>query len=388
MLISNAAIRQRSTVFALMLIIVIVGIYSYATLPRESNPDITIPIVLVQTPYEGVASSDIESLITNPIERKLRGLKNVEKISSVSAEGSSMITIEFVPDVDIDDAMQWVRDKVDQAKGDLPKDLENDPSILEINLAEFPVLMVAVSGDVEEAMLKGVAEELEERIEEIQGVLDVVLTGGREHEIRVEFDPERLAAYRVSFNEIVSAVARENVNIPGGSIDIGQGKYLLRIPGEFSDPAEIDRVVMVVRNGKPIYFKDLATVDFVFKDATSYARLNSEKTVTLAVKKRTGENIIEVTDRVFALLQYAKPMLPDGVELSVTLNQSKDIRRMVKELENNILTGLILVVAVLFVFLGLRNSFFVALAIPFSMLLSFIIIQALGMTLNMVVCSA
>jgi CzcA family heavy metal efflux pump len=385
MLISNAAIRQRSTVFALMLIIIVVGIYSYVTLPRESNPDITIPIVLVQTNYEGVSSSDIESLITNPIERKLRGLKDVEELRSVSAEGSSMITIEFIPDVNIDDAMQWVRDKVDQAKGDLPNDLENDPSILEINLSEFPILMVAVSGQVEETVLKGVAETLEEHIEEIQGVLDVVLTGGREHEVRVEVDPDRLAAYRVSFNEIVSAVARENVNIPGGSIDIGQGKYLLRIPGEFTDPAEIDNVVMVVRDGKPIYFKDLATVDFTFEDATSYARLNSETTVTLAVKKRTGENIIEVTDRVFALIEAAKPMLPDGVELSVTLNQSKDIRRMVNELENNILTGLILVVTVLFVFLGLRNSFFVALAIPFSMLLSFIVIQALGMTLNMVV---
>ena len=385
MLISNAAIRQRSTVFALMLIIIVVGIYSYVTLPRESTPDITIPYVLVVTPYEGVASSDIESLITNPIERKLRGLKNVEEIRSVSAEGSSMITVEFVPDVDIDNALQWVRDKVDQAKGDLPADLEDDPQILEVNLAEFPVLMVAVSGDVPETVLKGVAEELEDHIEEVPGVLDVVLTGGRERQVRVEIDPERMAAYRVSFNEIVTAVARENVNIPGGSIDIGQGKYLLRIPGEFTDPTQIDNLVMVVRDGKPIYYKDMATVDFTFEDAKSHARLNGKPSVTLAVKKRTGENIIAVTDRVFALLEYAKPQLPEGIELSVTLNQSKDIRNMVSELENNILTGLVLVVSVLFMFLGLRNSFFVALAIPFSMLMSFSIIQALGMTLNMVV---
>ncbi len=385
MLISNAAIKQRSTVFALMLIIVVVGIYSYMTLPRESNPDITIPYVLVVTTYEGVASGDIESLITDPIERKLRGLKHVEEIRSVSAEGSSMITVEFMPDVDIDDAIQWVRDKVDQAKGDLPEDLENDPSILEVNLAEFPVLMVAVSGDVPETLLKGVGEELEEHIEEVPGVLDVVLTGGRENQVRVEIDPDRMAAYRVSFNEIVTAVARENVNIPGGSIDIGAGKYLLRIPGEFTDPAQIDSLVMVVRDGKPIYYKDMATVDFTFKDAQSYARLNGKPSVTLAVKKRTGENIIEVTDRVFALLEYAKPMLPEGIELSVTLNQSKDIRNMVSELENNILTGLVLVISVLFLFLGLRNSFFVALAIPFSMLISFTIIQALDMTLNMVV---
>jgi len=385
MLISNAAIRQRSTVFALMLIIMLVGIYSYVVLPRESTPDITIPYVLVVTPYEGVASSDIESLITNPIERKLRGLKNVEEIRSVSAEGSSMITVEFIPDVEIDDAIQWVRDKVDQAKGDLPDDLESDPQILEVNLSEFPVMMVAISGDVPETILKGVAEELEEHIEEISGVLDVVLTGGREHQVRVEIDPDRLAAYRISFNEVVAAVARENVNIPGGSIDIGQGKYLLRIPGEFTEPSQIDNLVMVVRDGKPIYYKDLATAEFTFEDATSYARLDGKPSVTLAVKKRTGENIIEVTDRVFALLEYARPLMPEGVELSVTLNQSKDIRRMVSELENNILTGLILVVSVLFLFLGLRNSLFVALAIPFSMLMSFVIIQALGMTLNMVV---
>jgi len=385
MLISNAAIRQRSTVFALMLIIVVVGIYSYAVLPRESTPDITIPYVLVVTSYEGVASSDIESLITNPIERKLRGLKHVDEIRSTSAEGSSMITVQFLPDVNIDDAIQWVRDKVDQSKADLPDDLESDPQILEINLSEFPVMMVAVSGDVPETVLKGTAEELEEHIEELPGVLDVVLTGGREHQVRVEIDPDRLAAYRISFNEVVAAVARENVNIPGGSIDIGQGKYLLRIPGEFTEPSQIDNLVMVVRGGKPIYYKDLATADFTFEDATSYARLDGKPSVTLQIKKRTGENIIEVTDRVFALLEYARPLLPDGVELTVTLNQSKDIRRMVGELENNILTGLILVVSVLFLFLGLRNSLFVALAIPFSMLMSFVIIQALGMTLNMVV---
>ncbi|MDT8440502.1 MAG: efflux RND transporter permease subunit [Desulfuromonadales bacterium] len=385
MLIANVAIQRRSSVFALMLIIVVVGIHSYLTLPRESTPDITIPYVLVVTPYEGVASADIESLITNPIERKLRGLKNVEEIRSVSAEDSSMITIEFIPDVNIDDAIQWVRDKVDQAKRDLPDDLENDPQILEVNLAEFPVMMVAISGDLPETVLKGVAEELEEHIEELPGVLDVVLTGGREREVRVEIDPDRMAALQLSFSEIVTAVARENVNIPGGSIDIGKGKYLLRIPGEFTDPAEIDDLIMVVRDGRPIYYKDLATVHFTFEDAKNYARLNGKPSISLAVKKRTGENIIAVTDRVFALLDAARPLLPAGVELSVTLNQSKDIRHMVAELENNILTGLILVIAVLFMFLGMRNAFFVALAIPFSMLMSFTIIQILGLTLNMVV---
>lgn len=363
MLITNAAIQRRGTVYVLMFIAVVVGIYSYLTLPRESNPDITIPYVLVVTNYEGVASEDVESLITLPIERKLKGLKEVEEIRSVSAEGSSMITIEFHPDVDIDDALQWVRDKVDQSKGDLPNDLEEDPSILEINLSEFPILMVAISGDVGETVLKGVSEELEERIEEIPGVLDVVLTGARERQVRVEFDPDRLAAYRLSFAEILAAIQRENVNIPGGSIDLGEGKYLLRIPGEFTDPNQIDNLVMVTRDGRPIYYKDVATVDFTFEDRLSHARLGGKESISLAVKKRTGENIIAVADQVFALLEGARDLVPEGISLEVTLNQSKDIRRMVSELENNILTGLILVVAVLFLFLGLRNSLFVALVI-------------------------
>jgi len=385
MLLSDAAIDRRSTVFALMLIILIVGSYSYLVLPRESTPDITIPVVLVVTSHEGVASEDIENLITHPIERKLKGLKEVEEIRSVSAEGSSMITIEFQPQVDIDNAIQWVRDKVDQAKGDLPDDLENDPQILEINLSEFPILMVSVSGPFPETVLKKISERLEEEIEAVPGVLDVVLTGGLERQIRVEFDPERLAAYQLSFAEIAASLNRENVNIPGGSIDIGSGKYLLRIPGEFTDPEQIDNLVLTLRNGKPVYFKDVATVRDGFEDRLSYARLNGKQSVTLSIKKRTGENIVAVADQVFALLGEAQKQMPDGVKLDVTLNQAKDIRRMVTELENTIITGLILVVGVLFLFLGLRNSIFVALAIPFSMLIAFAVLQLLGITLNMVV---
>ncbi len=385
MLISDAAIDRRSTVFSLMLIILIAGIYSYRVLPRESAPDVTVPYVLVVTPYEGVAPVDIESLITHPIERKLKGLKDVEEIRSVSAQGSSMIIIEFIPDVDIDLALQWVRDKVDQAKGDLPHDLENDPSVMEINLSEFPILMVSVAGVADETVLKKVGEELDDWIQTIPGVLDVVITGGRERQIRVEFDPDRMYAYRISLNEVIRAVQRENVNIPGGSIDIAQGKYLLRIPGEFTTPHEIDNLVLTQRDGRIIYFKDVADVLDAFEDRTSYSRLNGDRSVTLAIKKRTGANIIQVADQVFALLGEAQGMLPPGVKLAVTFNQSDDIRRMVAELENSIITGLLLVVGVLFMFLGLRNSIFVALAIPFTMLMAFSIIQMLDITLNMVV---
>jgi CzcA family heavy metal efflux pump len=385
MLISNAAIDRRSTVFALLLIIVVTGVYSYVVLPRESSPDITIPYVMVVTTYNGVSPGDIESLITHPLERELKGVKDIKEMTSVSAEGASSIVIEFDPSVDIDTALQKVRDKVDQAKPDLPADLENDPSINEINISEFPIMMVSVSGDKDEVVLKAVAEELQDRIEQLPGVLEAVLSGGLERQILVEFDPDRLYAYKISLAEVMAAIAQENVNIPGGSIDIGEGKYLLRVPGEFTDPAQIDNLVLTQRDGKIVYFKDVANIVDGFEDRTSYARFNGRQSVSLGVKKRTGANIIEVSDQVFELINEAEKLLPDGIELSVTSNQAKDIRRMVKELENSIITGLILVVVVLFIFLGLRNSFFVALAIPFSMLLSFGVINLLGITLNMVV---
>ena len=385
MLLTNAAISRRSTVFFLMIVIFIVGLFSYVTLPRESNPDITIPMILVQTTYEGAASEDVENLITIPLERKLKSLKDVKEISSVSAEGASMVTVEYMPDVDIDDAMQKVRDKVDQAKGDLPGDLEDDPIIFEINLSEFPIMKVAISGDLGERVLKQIAEEFEDRFEEIPGVLEVDVTGVREREIRVEFDPDRMAAYKLSFTEILSLVQRENVNVPGGSIDLGRGKYMLRVPGEFTDPSEIDNLVLVARDGRPIYLKDVATIRDTFEDARDHSRMNGHSSVTLSIKKRTGENIIEVSDQVFAILAAAKPLLPHGVQYTVTLNESKDIKRMVSELENNILTALILVLTTLFLFLGVRSSLIVALAIPFSFFISFIILMAMGITLNMVV---
>ncbi len=385
MLLTNAAISRRSTVFFLMFVIFIVGLFSYVTLPRESNPDITIPIILVQTNYEGAASEDVENLITIPLERKLKSLKDVKEIRSVSAEGASMVTVEYMPDVDIDDAMQKVRDKVDQAKGELPGDLEDDPVIFEINLSEFPIMKVAISGDLGERVLKQIAEEFEDRFEEIPGVLGVDVTGVREREIRVEFDPDRMAAYKLSFTEILSLVQRENVNVPGGSIDLGRGKYMLRVPGEFTDPSEIDNLVLVARDGRPIYLKDVATIRDTFEDARDRSRMNGHSSVTLSIKKRTGENIIEVSDQVFAILAAAEPLLPHGVEYTVTLNESKDIKRMVSELENNILTALILVLTTLFLFLGVRSSLIVALAIPFSFFISFIVLQAMGITLNMVV---
>ena len=384
MIISNAAIKNRTTVFVLIFVIVVAGGYSYIALPRESEPDVPIPFVIVSTTYEGISPEDVETAVTMKIEKELQGLKGYEEIVSSSAEGLSVIRIEFRPEIDIDDALQRVRDKVDLARRELPQDIE-EPTIREINISDFPILVVNLSGPVSLVHLKEIAEDLEDVIESLPGVLDVDISGGLEREIRLEFDPYRLVAYKVSIPELVNLIPSENVNISSGNVESETAKFSLRVPGEFVRPDEVDHLLLTVRDGVPIYLSDVAKVRDTFKDREGRSRINGKKCVTLAVQKRTGANIIEVVDTVKGIMAQAESLLPSGVTYDFTLDDSKDIRRMVTELENSILSGLILVVAVLFLSLGWRTSVIVAVAIPLSMLISFAILLALDMTLNIVV---
>ncbi len=385
MIISNAAINNRTTVFVLIVIIITFGLYSYATLPRESEPDVPIPYVIITTIYEGVSPEDVETAVTMKIEKELQGLEGVEEIQSSSAEGISAIRIEFLPEVDIDFALQRVRDKVDLARGELPQEIE-EPMIREINVSDFPILVMNLAGPVSLVHLKEIAEDLEDEIEgRVPGVLDVVVSGGLEREIRLEFDPDRVVAYNISIPELVNLIPSENVNITGGNVESEDAKFTVRVPGEFVRPDEVEHLLLTVRDGVPIYLSDVATVRDTFKDREGLARTNGQECVTLAVQKRTGANIIQVVDSVKMLMERAKAYLPSGVSYNITLDQSKDIRRMVNELENSILSGLVLVVAVLLLFLGWRTSLIVGFAIPLSMLMSFVVLQFLGMTLNIVV---
>ncbi len=385
MIINQLAIKRQATVLALLVLIVIAGLYCYITLPRESFPDITIPYVFVTTTYEGVAPQDMEKLITIPIERKLRGIPDVEEIRSTSAEGISTVAVKFLPTVDIDDAVQKVRDKVDQAKSDLPSDVPDDPVIQEVNFSDLPVIRVVLSGSFSLRRLQKFAEELEDRIESIQGVLDARLSGGLEREIHVEFDLDRVGAYNVPFSSLINAVTQSNVNMPGGSMDIGEAKYLVRVPDDFKHPSEIFSIVAFVRDGKPVYLRDLAFIRDSFKDPLTRSRINGQKSVTLAVQKRSGENIVRVTDEVKKAIEEMRPLLPPSLTIDLTSDMSNDVRLMVSDLENNILTGLILVLAVIFAFIGGRSAVFVALAIPYSMFLTFSILTGFDVTLNMVV---
>ncbi len=385
MIVNQLALKRRATVVALMVLLVVSGLYCYIKLPRESFPDITIPYVFVTTTYEGVAPEDMEKLITIPIERKLKGISDVEEIRSTSAEGISTVAIKFLPKVDIDDAVQKVRDKVDQAKKDLPEDLKDDPFIQEVNFSDIPVIRVVLSGPFSLKRLQTFAEDMEDRIEAVPGVLDAQLSGGLTREIHVEFDLDRVAAYNVPFNSLIAAVTKGNVNMPSGSMDIGSSKYMVRVPEDFKHPSDIFSIVAFVRGGKQVYLRDVATIADSYKDPLTRSRINGEKSVTLGIQKRSGENIVQVTDGVKRAVEEMRSILPPALKIDLTSDMSNDVRLMVSDLENNILSGLILVLVVLFLFIGGRSAVFVATAIPYSMLMTFIILMAFHINLNMVV---
>jgi multidrug efflux pump subunit AcrB len=385
MIVSDIAVNKSVTVMVLALIIAVFGTYCYNVLPRESDPDITIPNVFVTTDYRGVSPIDMETAVTIEIEKKLKGLDGIKKIQSVSSEGLSSINIEFITGTDIDKALQDVKDKVDEAKSELPTDLENDPSVFEVNFSELPIAVYSISGTFGLAALKEIADDLKDDIEAIPGVLEAEVTGGLEREIRVEVFPEKLAYYGMSIPAFQQILYSENQNTSGGAIRIGDGRFQLRVPGEFRTPAEIYGLVMGTHNGQPVYLKDLAQVVDGFKEETSRSRLDGRSAVNIAVRKRSGENIIKISDQIEALIAKRQPTWPSGTEIVKVMDKAKDIRLMVADLENNILSGLILVVVVLFFALGLRNAFLVSLAIPFSMLISFMVLYIMGITLNMVV---
>lgn len=382
--ITDFSITHKAIVFTLCALIVLLGVGSYLSIPKESTPSITIPIILVQVIYPGVAPKDVEALVTRRIETKLKEIKQVKELRSTTGEGYVVVEAEFEPDMDIESALQRVRDKVNQAKADMPADIE-EPYVTEISFEDFPILLLNLSGKYGLLRLKDLAEDLQEQIESVPGVLSADLTGELEREVQVAVDPIRLRAYDLDLADVIEAIASENLTVPGGTVEGGSVSFTVRVPGEFETPGIVADLVMTSIGDRPVYVRDLAAVRYGFKERTTYARQNGADCITISVKKRSGENIIGVADAVKAIIEEARPSFPPTTEITVVADQSKEIRDIVRELENNIFSGLVLVILVLFAFLGFRNSVFVAIAIPLSMLLSFIVIAALGHTMNMVV---
>ena len=382
--LSTFAINNRISVMVLVALVAIMGTVSYLTIPKESFPNITVPNIFVVTLYPGVSPEDMESLVTRKLEDELGNISEIKEMTSTSTEGYSNVVLEFDTGIDIEEALQKVREKVDLAKAELPEDAE-EPLVQEVNLSEFPIMQINLSGDYDLEILKDIAEDLQDKIEAIPTVLGVDLTGGLEREVQVDVDLAKLKYYNLSFGDIIGAISAENVTIPGGDISVGTKSFLLRVPGQYQETAPIEDVVLKVNEGKPIYLRDIANVTFGFKERETYSTLDESPVITLGVKKRTGENILETYDRVSTILDDALPTLPPTTTYKITNDQSKDVKNMVNSLENNIISGLILVIGVLLFFLGVRNASFVGISIPLSMFLSFIILSALGITMNMIV---
>jgi multidrug efflux pump subunit AcrB len=385
MKITDLSIRKHITIFVLMGAVILMGVISYTQLPREAAPDIEIPYVMVYAPYFGTSPEDMETLVSRKLEKQLKGLADLEEMSSSSSEGSSTIFLEFKPDVEMSDALQEVRDAVELAKPELPQDVKDDLVVYELSIEDWPIQQVVLSGDYDPVLLKKTAEDLQEELEQIKGVLSVDLTGGIELEVSVDVDPDRLRFYGLALQDVMDAIFFENITLPGGELSLGTYEYQVRVPGEFNDVEEISSILLNLAVDSPIYLRDVATVRLAPKDPDTYSRLNSSDAVTLSVKKRSGENLIMIADAVRTTVADMMHTFPERTEITITNDQSIYVRDMVRELENNILSGLILVVAVLFLFLGFTNSLFVGIAIPFSMLISFVVLRFLDITLNMVV---
>ena len=385
MRITDGAIRKYQMIFAFMVMIVFFGYDSYMGLPRESAPDVDIPFVLVMTPYTGASPQDIENLITRKLERELKGLPDLHEMISSSVEGASTIFLEFETSVEMSDALQKVRDRIDLAKPELPEDPREDLLIMELSASDWPVIQINLAADYDPAVLKEVGEDLQEELEQVKGVLEAKLTGGVEHEVRVDVDPERLRFYNLSLYDVQDAIALQNITIPGGDLPLGTYKYQVSVPGEARTVAEIEDFVLNPGVPTPVYVRDVADVSFGLADRETISRVNGKDAVILSVTKRTGANIIELVDEVKRVIEAQREAMPEGTEISLVGDQSVDIRDMVTELENNIISGLILVVLVLLLFLGFTNSLFVGVAIPLSMLISLIVLRLMDYTLNMIV---
>jgi len=387
--LSSWSVTNRVTVFVLMAIITISGLYSYITVPKESFPEVVIPEIYIGTPYPGNSPINIEKLITRPLEKEINTITGVDEISSTSIQGYSAIDVKFDFDVTPDEALRKVKDAVDKAKADpeFPDDLPADPNVFELNFTELlPVMNVNLSGDYSLDELKRYAELLEEEIEELPEISKVDIRGVMDKEVEIVVDHLRAEAMQVSFNDISGAIAQENVTISGGDLLVDNFRRTVQVVGDFQSMEDIENVIIKSENNAPVYLRDVATVRFVEQEKTSYAREYMRPVVSLDIIKRAGENLIAASDGINAIIADAQESyLPSNLSVSITNDQSDQTRTQVEELQNSIIFGVLLVVGVLLFFLGLRNALFVGVAIPLSMFMSFMVLSALGITFNVMV---
>ncbi|MFC1483321.1 efflux RND transporter permease subunit [Candidatus Margulisiibacteriota bacterium] len=377
-------LKNTNIIFLGIAAFILLGVISYFTIPRETFPDVKIPYIFVVTTYPGASPTTIENVITRPIENKIKAINDIKEIKSDSDDSISFIFIEFETDVDIDDALQKVRDKTASAESELPKEAET-PEVYELNLNNLPFIIINISSASGIDYLKKIADNLKNEIESVSGVLSVDIIGEKEREIQVNIIPEKFRARKYSFDLQQTVLQLSNIDIPVGSINLGDTRYSIRVPAEYRSIDEIKNTVLKAKRRRPVYVKDVAEVVDGFKDQKTLSRLNREETISIAVQKRSGENVIRIAKKIKKLVKENEKKLPSGVATKASLDYSKVIKRMVDEMENSILTGIILVIGLLYLFLGFRNSIFVGISIPLSLAITFICISLYGFTLNFIV---
>jgi len=384
--LTSLALKNKTTVFFLTFLLVVMGIQTYLSLPKDSYPEINQPIVYIGISHPGNSPLDMENLITRPIEKEVNSIAEVEEIKSTSVQDYSTIIVEFTPDTDIEDALTKVKDAVDRAKPELPSDLQTDPNVFEMNFSELPIMNINLSGDYSIVELNDFAEYLEDEIEKLSEISKVEIRGVDEREVQIKVNPYEMEARNINFGDIEKAIQAENVTLSGGSIVDDGVRRSIRVLGEFDPPEQMNNIVVKHEKGNIVYLRDIAQIDFDYKEKESFARLEQQSVVMVDVVKRSGENLLIATEKIYQIIEKAKSsVFPEDIQISITNDQSEQTRMMVSSLENNVIAGVILVVLVLLFFLGTRNALFVGVAIPLSMFMSFLILGAFEITINMMV---
>jgi multidrug efflux pump len=381
------AIDNKTSIYVLAVFITILGISSYRSIPKEQYPEIVIPTILVNTVYPGTSPEDMENLVTRPIEKQLKGLAGVKKITSNSLQDVSSIAIEFNTDIKVPDAKQRVKDAVDKSKSDLPNNLPTDPNVMDIDFSEIPIMYIQISGNYDLDRLKKYADIAQDRIESLNEITRVDIVGALEREIQINVDMYKAQAASVTLSDIGNAIASENLTVSAGNITTFGMKRSIRIQGQFKDMEVIRNLVIKSGSGAIVYLKDVAEVKDTFKDQESFSRLNGQNVITLNVVKKSGKNLLEASDKIKTILNddLKKKEYPSDLKVTLSGEQSRYTRNTLEELNNTIIIGMILVTLVLMFFMGFTNAFFVGLAVPLSMAIAFMVMPALGFTMNMIV---
>ena len=382
-LIAAAMDRSRTTLL-LFLFLLLGGMAAYQVIPKESNPDVTIPMIYVSMTLEGISPEDAERLLVRPMEQELRSLEGIKEMRGTASEGHASVMLEFDAGFDPDKALQDVREKVDTARSKLPQEAD-EPRVNEINVSLFPVLSVGLSGPLSERELITIARRLQDAIEAIPEVLEVEIGGDREDLLEIVVDPQVLESYGIDFDQLASLVTRNNQLVAAGSLDTGNGRMALKVPGVIETIEDVMSMPVKVDGDTVVTFGDVAMLQRTFKDPTGFARINGEPALVLEVSKRSGANIIETIEQIRTLIDEARPRLPETLDIRFIMDQSEEVRDILSDLLNNVLTAIVLVIIVVIAAMGPRSAVLVGLTIPGAFLTGILVIWSMGLTLNIVV---